>query len=437
MERKALHGFPEESAGAGKSAWDESTLPQAQTKNEGGRILLEKLFHLLSGYVEFQVRGDSARFFTIAAKSRIGLWGYGRGDGCAVARIKAREYRRLRGVCRRSGARTRLLEKRGAPFQLYRLRRRKGLLVGAAGGIGLYIFLAGFLWGVSVTGTEALPDRLVLETAARYGICRGSRLSGVNPRGATQGILAERPQLSWAGINTDGCFMEIAVKEGQPKPEPEEQEGWSNIVAAREGQVVEIQAQQGRPEVSIGEAVQKGQLLISGLYQEEQDPWAEPVREPLEVVGPARGSVIAETYRTFTVQAASRKKEEVETGQVKKSSSLYLFGLRIPLSLFPVEGEGRRYRESHPLKALGIELPVSLDLEVLIETQQRTRALAEEEQRLQALMKLRQAQRAEVAPGGRVVEETLSYSFTEGACILEAKCRCWEEIGELQEVLVE
>ena len=398
--------------------------------------MLEKLFHLLSGYAEFRVEGDSARFYNIAAKSRIGLWGYRREGGCPAACIKAREYRRLRRVCRRSGAQVRLLKKRGLPFQAYRLRKRKGLLAGAAAGMGVYVFLSGFLWGVSVTGTESLPDSLVLGTAARYGVCRGARVSSINPRAAAQGLLAERPQLSWAGVNTDGCFMEIAVKEGQPKPQPVEPEAWSNIIATREGQVVEIQAKSGRPEVELGETVQKGQLLISGLYQEEQDPWSEPVRQPLQVVGPARGSVIAETYREFTVQVGSREKVEVETGRVVKSLSLYIFGLRIPLSLPAPGGEGRRYQESHPLRALGIELPVSLDYQVLVETEQRPQVLDAEGQQAKALLKLRQAQRAEVAPGGRVVEEALSYSFSEGVCVLQARCRCREEIGQVQEVRV-
>ena len=52
--------------------------------------MLEKLFHLLSGYVEFRVKGDGARFFTIAAKRGIGFWGFRREGGEAVARAKPR-----------------------------------------------------------------------------------------------------------------------------------------------------------------------------------------------------------------------------------------------------------------------------------------------------------------------------------------------------------
>lgn len=399
--------------------------------------MLEKLFHLLSGYVEFQVNGDSARFFNITAKSRIGLWGYRRRDGRPVARIKAGEYRKLRSVCKRSGARVRLLRKRGVPFQLYRLRKRRGLVLGAICGGALYFFLSGFLWGVSVTGAQFLPDSLILETAAHYGLHQGMSLREMNPRSATYGILAELPRLSWVGVNTDGCFIEIEVKEGQPRPEPEETREWSNIIASREGKVVEIRAESGRPEVELGEAVERGQLLISGLYEEEQDPWAEPIEDPLQVIGPARGSVTAETYRTFTVQVSSTGKEWVETGEIENRCTLYLLGIRLPLGLPLPPGEGRYYRENHPLRVLGEELPVSVDRESRVNWEERARTLTEEEQQTQALLKLREAQRTEIAPGGQVVEEELSYSFADGLCILDAKCICREEIGVLQKVLVE
>ncbi|MCI8527317.1 MAG: hypothetical protein HFF17_15710, partial [Oscillospiraceae bacterium] len=151
--------------------------------------MLEKVFHLLSGYAEFQVEGDGPRFFNITAKSRIGLWGYRRREGLPVARIKAREYKKLRGVYRRSGARPRLLKKRGAPFLLHRLEARKGLLLGALCGGALYWFLSGFLWGVSVTGTQLMPPSRVLEAAARQGLYQGCAQREMNPRGAALGIL--------------------------------------------------------------------------------------------------------------------------------------------------------------------------------------------------------------------------------------------------------
>ncbi len=68
--------------------------------------MLEKIFHLLSGYVEFEVYGDGSRLFTMAAKQGFNLWGFDRRQGRPVARIKPREYKRLRPIVRRCQVRT-------------------------------------------------------------------------------------------------------------------------------------------------------------------------------------------------------------------------------------------------------------------------------------------------------------------------------------------
>ena len=43
--------------------------------------MIERIYHWMSGYVEFRVEGDGARLFTMAAKRGMGLWGFGRSEG--------------------------------------------------------------------------------------------------------------------------------------------------------------------------------------------------------------------------------------------------------------------------------------------------------------------------------------------------------------------
>ena len=123
--------------------------------------MLERLFHWLFGYVEFAVRGGAPRLFTMAAKNGLLLWDFAWEGETARARMRAKEYRRLPLLCRRSGASARLEKKRGLPFFTARLARRKGLLAGAVLGAALFWYLSGFVWGVTVTGTETVTRRQV------------------------------------------------------------------------------------------------------------------------------------------------------------------------------------------------------------------------------------------------------------------------------------
>lgn len=399
--------------------------------------MLTRIYHWLSGYVEFRVRGDGARLFTMAAKRGLVLWGFRREGDCAAARLKPRDYRKLRPLCRRCGAAGRITLKRGLPFQAMRLWGRKGLILGALLGAGLYWFLSGFIWGVSVSGTEKLLPPEVLRAARECGVYEGASREAIREGDPEDRIQALLPQLSWVSVNTDGCFAEVAVKEGAPRPELEQDGELSNIVAARPGQIVKIEAREGRPEVQIGEAVSEGQLLISGSYQEEPDPWSAQPLEPYSRAGAARGSVTAETYREFTVQVSCVQGEPVEAG---RSSELWLevFGVRIPLGLWSRDdGEQRSWSEAWQARVLGVELPLSVERRSIIYLEERERELTEEQQKAAALRKLREAQQAQLPPGSSIRREELEFAFTDGLCILSAKCRCWEEIGVEQKVLVE
>lgn len=405
--------------------------------------MLERIYHWLSGYVEFRVRGDGARLFSMAAKRGLGLWGFCREGKLLGARIKPREYKKLRPLCRRCGAVGRIVKKRGLPFEAARLWERKGLILGAMLGAGLYWFLSGFIWGVSVEGTgRLLPDE-VLRAAEDCGVYVGAgreKARAGDPEVRMQGML---PELSWVTVNTDGCFAQVVVKERTEKPQMERHKELSNIVAARAGRIVKIAAMEGRPEVRQGDTVSEGQLLIAGLYREETDPWDPNPPEPYKVAGAARGSVIAETYREFTVQVSAAQREPVEAG---RDSALWLhaFGVEIPLGFQELAGdryragEDRRcWEESRSLRVLGVELPIGLTRRTSVQLTEEQRALTGEQQRAAALMKLREAQRAELPEGSSIRQEELDFTFTEGACVLSARCRCWEEIGVAQKILVE
>ncbi len=398
--------------------------------------MIERIYHWLSGYVEFRVEGDGARLFTMAAKRGMGLWGFGRSEGKAVARVKPGGYKRLRPLFRRCGASGRITRKRGMPFQFMRLWARKGLILGAFLGIALFRFLSGFVWEVSVSGIEDLLPSQVLEAAMEGGVYVGADRESMragNPEGIIQTLL---PELSWVSVNTDGCFAEVAVKEGTKKPEIEDKEELSNIVALRAGKIVKIEAREGRPEVKLGEPVTPGQLLIAGLYEEELDPWGSRT-EPYRRAGAARGSVIAETVREFTVQVSGTIEEPVETGR-RSSLWLEVLGVRVPLGLTAKsQGDMRVWYDRWQANVLGTPLPITVERRTEAFLEIGKRALNEEELKAAALRKLREAQRTELPKGSSVKEEELEFYFSDGLCILSARCRCWEEIGLVQKILVE
>jgi similar to stage IV sporulation protein len=400
--------------------------------------MVERIAHYLTGWVEFQISGSGPRFLNAAAKTGIEFWGFRREGEHTILRGTPSDYKRLRPLFRRCGVRSKIRQKRGFPFLRARIWKHKGMVLGALGGTAIYVFLSGFCWGVTVTGTEVLTKTHVLETAAEKGVFVGASLRDLDPKEAALAIQNALPEATWLSVNTDGCFVEVALQEALPAPEVVDDREWSNIVASRAGTVISVEAERGRPEVKLGETVEAGQLLIAGLYQQEVDPYSPVPEELYQILGAARGSVRALTYREFTVEVPREQVELVPTGKRRESYSLVIFGVRIPLGLYSVpEGEYRTWTETESWNPLGQTLPLSWETTTYEPLKEETQILEEEAWKEAALLELRRVQREELPQDSQVVEETLSYQFKGNVCVLTAKCRCQEEIGVVKKISFE
>ena len=396
--------------------------------------MLERGVHALTGWARFEIRGEPGRFLTLAARRGIALWGMERREDGAIACCRLKDYRLLREPARRCRVRMRLAAKGGLPLRVRRLGKRPGLLGGIPLAVGLVWVLGGFVWGVRVTGNETLGTRALLEAAGQCGVTVGARRESFVPKETAHRLVGLLPQLEWASVNTDGCFVEVAVREGAVKPELAE-EKLSNLVAVREGVIVEVQAEKGRPEVEIGQTVEAGDLLVAGSYQEKLDPWS-PRKNPYRHTGSARGQVLARTYREFTVHVGAAAKTETE-GSPQRRVTVELLGVRVPLNPFPEpEGACRRAVVRRPLVWLGVELPAAVEVETVTPLAVEEHRRSQEELRRDALWKLRQAQKTALPEGAALESEELEWAFPDGMCLLTARCHCLENIAVERELLV-
>ena len=399
--------------------------------------VVERLAHFLTGWVEFEVRGNGPRFFNTAAKAGVEFWGFSRRGERLSARGTPGDYKRLRELARRSGAHPTIVARGGLPFTTARLKRRKGLVVGAAAGTAVYLFLSGFCWGVTVTGAETLTRLQVLEAARQSGLSVGAPLREMDYKAVALSIQNRLEGVTWLSVNNNGCFVEVSLRESLPAPEVVNDREWSNMVAARPGTILSVEAERGRPVVSPGDTVTAGQLLIAGLYEQELDPYSPPPDEPYQVLGAARGSVRALTYREFSVEVPQEKTVLVPTGR-RSQAALEVFGLRVPLGLArQPEGSFRVWRSSTAWNPLGRALPLAWEVTTWETCREEAVPLEEAGQEEAALLALRRLQREELPPGSKVEEEELSYTGKGAARRLKAVCRCEEEIGLVRKISVE
>ena len=387
----------------------------------------------LTGWVEFSIqgkkKGQAERFLTLSARSGFCFWGMepeGEGFRC---RVRAVEYPELRSGARRCRVRLRVLRRRGLPFWQQKLCRRKGLALGGAVFCLLLWFLSGRFWIITVSGNEELPQSLLLSAAQEEGLFSGVARDSIDEKVLAAALMERFPEIGWVSVNTRNCQAEICLEEGVPKPEDQAGETPANILAAADGQILSIDAFDGVAMVKAGDTVVEGQVLISGIREDQLG-----VNHAIH----ARGRVEARTRRSFTAEIPLEYTETVETGETLTRRSLTAFGLTFPLTLRrEPEGLWRREDNRYTASLLGMPLPLWVQEETWLACRQEKRKLTLEEAEALAWDAVSLQQRELLGVRGRVLEEESSSKVENGVLRLTVRARCREEIGVTQEIIFE
>jgi similar to stage IV sporulation protein len=256
--------------------------------------------------------------------------------------------------------------------------------------------------------------------------------SSYNPISVENKLMLRYPQLSWVSVNTWGSTTEIVLQEGDAAPELEDSDAVGNIVATRSGQILQMEIDHGKATVQVGDGVAPGQLLVSGVLEEEDGGVS---------FTKATAKIMARTHRTYSVSIPMEESVAVDTGETAQRVTLHLFNVPIPLSFcFTPDGNYRTETSSNPVTIFGVTLPITIDRETYTFQGVETVAISEEEARKrgEALL-LEEVEKAleNSEENGTVLSKTVSVRAETGEYIIECEFVCVENIAQEQEFFVD
>lgn len=329
-----------------------------------------RLWAFLTGYLVIELPATQGeRFVNRCLRLGLALWDLKHGPKRRLrASLAVASFREIRPVARELGVRPVILARRGLPFAMLRLRRRRMLLVGA-GLVGAALYaMSSFVWFIQVEGAERIPAGRVLEAAADLGLRPGAWRRALDADEIGRRLPLELPEISWAGVEIQGTKAVIEVAEKSlldPAQAPDDRP--ANLVARRAGMILAMTVLSGVPVVEPGTVVQEGQLLVSGVLYGEANP-AVAGSEEEERPAPAayvraRGQVLARVWYEAEAEAPLTVTREVSTG--RETTRRYL---RWGDWSFRLSGRGeipyRQYRKEVllwlPPEWRGTTLPLSL-----------------------------------------------------------------------------
>lgn len=306
--------------------------------------------HWLRGYVKFQSTGGSPEGFLNSCNAKqVDVWGTICKSRLLRGYISVRDYKKIRPVARENGIRLRHIEKAGLPFWTQRYRYRWGIPVGAAAFLGLLWFLSLFIWNIELSAPLPADEQLIRSSLARVGLYEGALRSGIDAQQVRLKLQMEVPEISWASVNMQGSFAGVELHQTAFPPEFVDNEEPCNLKAARDGRIVKVEATAGQIVVKPGEGVTKGDLLVSGVVENQTGT---------TTLVHAAGNVIAETSRQLTVEVPLQGKEKKPSGDPIVHRTLSFFELHLPLYLSNVSGEYEREWRRDYVSFLGVRLPI-------------------------------------------------------------------------------
>lgn len=223
------------------------------------------LWNKITGTVSVELTSaDPERILGILAQRDIELWNVKRPSALVmVFQVQRSDLPQVRDIIVRNGGKLKLLGIHGVYYRLAQWRKRPILLVTIFLLLFASFYVPSRILFIKVVGNEAVPSRLIQETAGRFGLEFGVSRRQVRSEQIKNELLGAIEELEWVGVNTSGCTATITVRERNLQPE-QTQGRICNVVASTDGIIESITMVRGTLLCAKGQAVQSGQLLVSG-----------------------------------------------------------------------------------------------------------------------------------------------------------------------------
>lgn len=234
--------------------------------------MFSRLWNYLRGYVIIEINGFSTeRFLNLAIFKGICFFMLSQSSKGILLRVSLKDFKALKSCARKSGCKIKIKKRCGAPFWIYKNKKRSPFFIGAFVFVVLVYILSSFIWQINIEGNTRTTEAEILTFFSENNFKLGVYKKNINSKNLIQLLKNKFPDISWATIKIKGTKATVKIAEGIPKPEEKYNLKPCNIVAKNDGIITEIITSKGTPLVKINDVVKKGDILVSSLIEIKND----------------------------------------------------------------------------------------------------------------------------------------------------------------------
>ena len=315
-------------------------------------------------------------------------------------------------------------EIKGLPYYIIENRKRYGIFAALLICAFLFFFVRGRVWNIRVQGASTDTENKILSALAAEGASEGVPFRSLDFSEIENGVLRACPSVAWLNVHRRGTVMYVNIIESQTGDVPNNNE-IGNIVASEDCVIIEISPDRGVASVSVGDAVQKGDLLISAVHPDGTVSGAS---------GTVRGRVSSEISAHAFFRENKKILEKIKTTEI--TINFFDFSINIFKNYRNLPNGYDIIKSERQLRLFGrISLPISATVRSAHLQREQTVHLSEEETVRLAGVRLR-AELSRLMSKGELESLRTVGAFTQEGYVFTAYYEQIRNIVELKPIYV-
>lgn len=384
-----------------------------------------RVIWFLQGYVRAKIKGASPEWaLERLTQARAAFLEPVREDDVTISLLLLKkDVPKAESAAQKAMCELEIAEEFGLSKSLGGLFRRKAFCIALVLALAASFVIPKFVFFYEVTGNEAVPEEKILRAMKSLGVGFGTYGPDIKPQELKNKMLLLIPELQWFTVQQSGMRARIVVRERPERIRVEERRAPMDVVAAKNGVITSVYAYDGNCLCKPGQAVTKGQLLISAYTD----------LEFTTRVCAARGEIYAGTLAQKTVVTLDTVTVKRPNGKTARSVSLLLGEKR--RNIFTNGGNltGRcdKITRTHMLTLPGgLEIPIGLSVTQCVYYDTETKPLSPESAKAQLQEQAETAVRQDMI-AGKILDVTGELSRQDGIFEYTASIRCEEMIARM------
>lgn len=310
------------------------------------------MWQFLYGYVIMQAEGLALTGFVarlMQAGAKISHVRYVT-ETTLQLRLRACDVPLLIPLRRRYRCRIRFIDRCGLPFLWQKACRRSVLFVGAFLLLTTLGILSQRIWRIEITGLDPSEEEEFSDLLSEYGLSIGGRTDGDILIRAADDLAIRYEKAARVSLDREGILLTAKVAKALPQSDVPFAPAAGDLVSDRCGVITKAHCKRGTLNVSVGQTVWEGSVLILGHVQHSEDLPTYNVR--------ADGEILAAVVYRSEAEFPKVLVDYRQTGEQEPCAALYVGGHRMltDKSAFSVYTE--EWQEEYSVATVGV--PITL-----------------------------------------------------------------------------